>query len=277
MVRAVQSGDSLVLAKTSGKDQFEDTVYLAFITAPKCGNHQRSEEPFAFDAREFVREKLVGRKVDFTVVYIIKDRKYVSVAWEDSTINLMLVKQGLAKALEKKSNDPAFEEIAAASEDCAKRKVGLWQNDPKNVEKHLRQVTYFGEADYNSTKLLEESSKEPKPLAAILEYVFGTNFVSLYVYKLKAVIKMQMVHLYTPKDTEQSIIDEGKQFVSRMLLHRTVGVKLARVDDSGNLVGRIHFPAGDIGCEVLKNGFAKLSTPKDTNFDTEYFGELKKA
>jgi len=62
-----------------------------------------------------------------------------------------------------------------------------------------------------------------------------------------------------------------------MLLHKTVGVKLARIDESGNLVGRVHFPAGDIACEALKNGLARLSTPKDMNFDSEYYGELKKA
>lgn len=62
-----------------------------------------------------------------------------------------------------------------------------------------------------------------------------------------------------------------------MLLHKTVGVKLARIDESGNLVGRVHFPAGDIACETLKNGLAKLSTPKDMNFDTEYYAELKQA
>ena len=149
IVRAVQSGDSLVLAKTGGKDPFEETVYLAFITAPRCGNHQRSEEAFAFDAREFIRERLIGKKVDFTIEYMIKERRYVTIAYEDSSINLMIVKAGFAKALEKKSNDPKFEAIAAASEDCAKRKVGLWQTDPKFVEKHMRQVTYFGEADYN--------------------------------------------------------------------------------------------------------------------------------
>jgi staphylococcal nuclease domain-containing protein 1 len=202
IVRAVQSGDSLVLAKTGGKDSFEETVYLAYITAPRCGNHQRSEEAFAFDAREFVRERLIGKKVDFTIEYMIKERRYVTIACEDSSINLMIVKAGFAKALEKKSNDPKFEAIAAASEDCSKRKVGLWQTDPKFVEKHMRQVTYFGEADYNQTKLLEEANKEPKPLAAILEYVFGTNFVSLFIYKLKTVVKMQLVHLYTPKETE---------------------------------------------------------------------------
>ena len=88
---------------------------------------------------------------------------------------------------------------------------------------------------------------------------------------------MQLVHLYLPKETEQNVIEDGRQFVSKMLLHRTVGVKLARIDEFGNLIGRVHFPAGDIACECLKHGFVKLSNPKDMNFDAEYFGELKKA
>lgn len=88
---------------------------------------------------------------------------------------------------------------------------------------------------------------------------------------------MNMIHLYTPKDTAQSIFDEGKSFVEKMLLHRTVGVKLARLDDNGNLIGRLHYPQGDIAGEILKKGLAKLSTPKDSDFDTEYYRELKQA
>lgn len=60
-----------------------------------------------------------------------------------------------------------------------------------------------------------------------------------------------------------------------MLLHRSVGVKLCKVDDRNELVGRIMFPQGDIASEILKNGLAKLSTPKDMNFDAQYFKELK--
>lgn len=86
-----------------------------------------------------------------------------------------------------------------------------------------------------------------------------------------------MVHLFTTADTDQAIKDKGKQFMERMLLHKTVGVKLARIDDNGTLVGRIHFSAGDIASEILKRGFAKLSTPKDTDFDAEYYRELKQA
>jgi hypothetical protein len=56
-----------------------------------------------------------------------------------------------------------------------------------------------------------------------------------------------------------------------MLLHKTVGVKLSKAEDNGILVGRIYFAAGDIASEILKKGFAKLSTPKDSEFDAEYY------
>ena len=46
---------------------------------------------------------------------------------------------------------------------------------------------------------------------------------------------------------------------------------------NGNLVGRLHFPQGDIAAELLKKGYAKLSTPKDSDFDADYYRELKQA
>jgi len=87
-----------------------------------------------------------------------------------------------------------------------------------------------------------------------------------------------MAHLYSPNaQSEPALAEEGKNFVGKMLLHRTVGVKLARVDERGDLIGRILFPNGDIAAEILKSGLAKLSMPKDMNFDAEYFKELKQA
>lgn len=60
-------------------------------------------------------------------------------------------------------------------------------------------------------------------------------------------------------------------------MHRTVGIKVSRIDDRNDLVGRIYFHQGDIASEVLKNGLAKLSMPKDMNFDANYLKELKNA
>lgn len=40
-------------------------MYLATIMAPKMGSASRNEEPFAFDAREFLRDKIIGKKCEF--------------------------------------------------------------------------------------------------------------------------------------------------------------------------------------------------------------------
>ena len=153
----------------------------------------------------------------------------------------------------------------------------MWSTDSKYLAKHLREVTFHGEADYKPAALLAQAQAETRPLAAILEHVFSPTFVTLYVRSLKTVIKLQLVHLFLPQETEQAIRDQGKALVERMLLHRSVGVKLARVDDHGNLIGRVHYAAGDIAAEVLKRGLCKLSTPKDSDFDAAYYRELKGA
>lgn len=101
--------------------------------------------------------------------------------------------------------------------------------------------------------------------------------MTLYVFKLKTVVRINLLHLYTPKEADKELVEAGKVFVDKMLLHKTVGLKLVKVDERGELVGRILFSAGEIAAEILKNGFCKLSTPKDSNFDAAYFKDLKQA
>lgn len=111
IVRGVPSADSLVLSKTTGKDPFEDICYLAYIKAPRLGNLTRSEEPFAFEARELIRDKLIGKKVDFTIEYMAGSKRHVSVRLDGApaTINdeptdfaSLLVSNSLAKVNEKR-------------------------------------------------------------------------------------------------------------------------------------------------------------------------------
>ena len=92
-----------------------------------------------------------------------------------------------------------------------------------------------------------------------------------------------MVHLFTPQQgVDKNFITEGKSFVEKLLLHRTIGVKFDRYESGaegagGNLYARIYHPAGDIAYEILKNGFSKLQAPKSTDFDAEYYKTLKEA
>lgn len=220
--------------------------YLAYVSVPRVGNPNRAEEPFAYEAREAIREMVIGRKVDYVTEYMAGNRKAISVSVEGEDIATLLVTKSLAKVNERRANTPEgglHDRLLAVQEEVSKKGKGVWNTDSAFLAKNTRQVVYFGEGDYKPEKIMEEANKEPRPLGGILEHVFGTTLLVVYIMRLKVQVKLNMVHLYTPKDTDSSILEEGKQFIEKMLLHRTVGVKLTRVDEnSGILVGRIHFP-----------------------------------
>ncbi len=91
-------------------------MYLAFLQAPKCGNQTKTDDPYAFNAREAIREPLIGKLVDFTIEYQINGKKYISILQEESTVtfNFMLVQHGLAKPIDKKATGRLFELIKCA-------------------------------------------------------------------------------------------------------------------------------------------------------------------
>ena len=96
-VKAVVSADSIILAKTTGKDQFEGMCHLAYIAAPRLGNPNRTEDPFAHEAREAIRDQIIGRKVDFVTEYLAGTKKFVSIKVEGEDIATLLVQLSLAK------------------------------------------------------------------------------------------------------------------------------------------------------------------------------------
>jgi len=118
LVKAVFSGDYILISKSSkgGKAQ-ELNAYLASVSAPKMGSSNRTEEPFAFDAREFLRDKVIGRKCEFHLEYNYGGRDYGTLIVDGENLNLSLVKAGLVRVVEKKGNLPAsahIDELMAA-------------------------------------------------------------------------------------------------------------------------------------------------------------------
>ena len=77
-------------------------VFLANIQAAKIGSSNRAEEPFGFDAREYIRERAIGKKCEFTIEHTYSGRDYGILVVDGENIAVSLVRQGLAKVLEKK-------------------------------------------------------------------------------------------------------------------------------------------------------------------------------
>lgn len=52
------------------------------------GSTNRSEEPFGFAAREFLREKIIGKKCEFQLEYTYSARDYGILIVNEENINL---------------------------------------------------------------------------------------------------------------------------------------------------------------------------------------------
>lgn len=113
LVKAVNSGDFITLTK-GGKDY---NVFLGSVSAPKIGSSSKLEEPFGFEAREFLREKIIGKKCEFYPEYNYGGREYGTLMVGGENAGLQIVAAGLAKVVEKKGALPAsshYEELINA-------------------------------------------------------------------------------------------------------------------------------------------------------------------
>lgn len=91
---------------------------------------------------------------------MVGGRRYLTVEVDKTDVALMLVQAGFAKVQEKRSSADAggpHDVLFAAQDEPKAKKVGVWATDEAQIKKHLRQVVYFGESDYNAAKILAES------------------------------------------------------------------------------------------------------------------------
>lgn len=127
------SGDSLVLRNrpAPGQAAKERVLHLADITSPRAGSASREDEPWSYEARDFLRSLTVGKEVTFTSIHSLppnddvpRDLGYAQIAGQD--LSTELLKNGWAKLKELK-RDPT-------DEDNAKRDV---ENEAKAAGKGL--------------------------------------------------------------------------------------------------------------------------------------------
>lgn len=109
------------------------------------GNQSRPDEPFAFEARDFLRLLVVGKEVGFNISYTIPAANGPALEFGDLTITasntdvgMEMVKSGWAKVKEGRGKEG--EELSerktalkAAEEEARKSSAGLWQSESEAV------------------------------------------------------------------------------------------------------------------------------------------------
>ncbi|XP_076170484.1 staphylococcal nuclease domain-containing protein 1 [Ptiloglossa arizonensis] len=271
VVKQVTSGDTIIIrGQPVGGPPPEITITLCNVTAPKLerwkGNDSTDEskdEPYAWEAREFLRQKLIGQDVSFVTEKSINTNRTYGTVWlgkdkNGENVIETLVSEGLV-TVKKDTRNPSLEQTRLIElENVAKAaKKGKWSESP--ASEHIRDVKWSVD---DPRKLLEKFGK--KPVKAIIEFVFDGSTVKALLlpdfYNIVLMISGVRCPGWPNGRRENAVgdpyADEARYFVESRLLHKCVEIVLESVTNN-NFIGSILHPRGNIAEILLSEGFAK--------------------
>ncbi|KAI7860214.1 hypothetical protein BDC45DRAFT_600942 [Circinella umbellata] len=272
VVKNVLSGDTVILRGNPRPNgpPLERLLALSNVQAPRLGNKDRDDEPFAFGSREFLRKLLVGKEVSFIPEYTIttttpqREYGFIMTANGEQVAELG-IKQGWLKVRDSKAHGNLEEHEATLDhlhdlEDEAKEaKLGMWNTD----ESGERDVSFNFDGD---TRAFLNKYKG-QPLDATIEQIRDASTYRVlltlpdksqqYITLLLTGIKAPACKRdNAPESVSEPFGEEGKFFVETRLLQRGVKVLLEGTNGQ-NFVGSVKHPAGNIAELLLANGYAK--------------------
>ncbi|EFE44555.1 hypothetical protein TRV_00663 [Trichophyton verrucosum HKI 0517] len=276
-VKSVLSGDTVVLTHVSNPAQ-ERVLSLAYVSAPRL--KREGDEPFAFQSREFLRELLVGKVVQFQVLYAIPTgakREYGIVKVPGANgkeLPELCVSEGWAKVREDAGRRDESEDAAVLLnslrelESRAKSESkGVWAGDDK--------IDMAYEVK-DPQELLE--GLKGTPIDSVVEKVLsGDRFlIRLLISPKKHVqtlvvaagIRAPATKRVNPSDGSEQpgepYGDQAQMFVEMRLLQRKVKVTLLGLTPQNQLVGTVLHPVGNIAKFLLEAGLARCADHHST-------------
>ena len=243
----------------------ERALNLAYVEAPLFPPADMEGEPGALECREFLREKLVGKKVGFSVEYAVQSTEYGLINIDDQIVNLQVVAAGLARVKTDRPS-PLLPQLLEAQEDAQKRRKGVWSGSLP-----VLRIVSASKTTQNLQALV--SATHP----AIVEEVVNAQVLIVLLLDHLLQIRFTLDGISCPAPTTR-VGNEGKAFTEALLLQRRVDILVKEVDSYKVFTGRVIHPNGDITFQLLKKGFGKLTNEANTNsFTNEYYRTLKDA
>ncbi|XP_013147261.1 PREDICTED: staphylococcal nuclease domain-containing protein 1 [Papilio polytes] len=266
VAKMVLSGDTVIIrGQPQGGPPPEKTLSLSGITAPKLArqktvnnNTETKDEPFGWEAREFLRKKLVGKSIIFTSEKPPNATREYGSIWigkdptKDENVIESLLAEGLVKVRESSRNFPPMKKLVEIEDAARAQGKGLWGTD---IQKHIRDIKWTID---NPKQFVNKHNGQP--IKAVMEYVRDGSTVRLTLLPDYYTITLMMSGIRCPaikQDGEsEPYAEEARYFVESKLLQQDVEVILESVNNA-YFVGTILHPGGNIAEALLKQGFAK--------------------
>ncbi|XP_061402624.1 staphylococcal nuclease domain-containing protein 1 [Musca vetustissima] len=276
IVKQVLSGDTVVIRALKGTPPPEKQITFSYVLAPKlarrpgAGGDETKDEPWAWDSREFLRQKLIGKEVTFSFEKPPNSNREYGFVWlgDESGENVVqtMVKEGLV-TVRRDSRPPEpqkqedLQKLIELEDQAKHAGRGKWAPNA-NPNDHVRQIKWTQD---NPSQIVELFGG--KPVKAIIEHVRDGSTVRAfllpdfyYVTLMISGIRCPGVKLDADGKPDLKVkvafADQARFFVETRLLQREVQIVLESVNNA-NFIGTILHPKGNIAESLLREGLAK--------------------
>ena len=292
LVKGVLSGDTIIISGALSKDYSlpeEINLTLTGVFAPKIGNASKlEEEPYSFESREFLRKLIIGKVVHYKIDYSHNDRKFGHIKFENKLINAEILKSGYArigylpKTQENLYKSELWTSLKAAEKEAMDNKRGIYEvkednkrgiyevkEEKEEKDKHIRKLGNLSDLE-EAKKKIQEHIESGDNIDAIVEYVFNTSMVSIYIPSLSCFSKINLRFVQIPSPTKDpELFKIGKAKSERLCLSKDIKLKIFDIDSAGTLTGDIFLQIDkteqNLALYLLKNGFCKSFTGGNKN------------
>ncbi|CAA7259116.1 unnamed protein product [Cyclocybe aegerita] len=285
IVKSVLSGDTLVLrgrSVTQGQPPKERVLHIADLIAPRLGTSAREDEPWAFEAREFLRQLTVGKEITFSSIHSLPANDDVARDLGNGEIGGLdlaseLLRNGWAKLKESKREPTEEDNKRKELENEAKAAgKGIW--NPHGPQARVVHHTMPTDSQAFVTEW------KGKPLDALVEQVRDGTTLRVRLFMPDGEHQMANITLAGVKSPRASTKqgessepwgEEAKFFTESRLLQRPVKVQILSLPNaaatpfqsSANTaapppasiyIGTVMHPVGNIAEFLVGAGLARV-------------------
>ena len=282
----VNSGDTVTVEDASTGE--EHRVSLSSIRVPFGGTRDgsRKAEPFAAEAREALRQLLIGKKVTVSVEYARRgrdkdgnerttgpQRRSATVTAGKTNAALELVKRGLASVIRHRQDEPrsdAYDALSQAEHQAAKSKVGIHGNKSK-ASTPPNDVTRDSQKAKHFLSFLTRPGENIHQ--GVVEFCFNSSRFKVHIPKQNVIVAVNLIGVSTPRgpraarngqnaEPGEPYAEEVLKFVKRAVLNRNITLEIEDADERGaalaSVFATIDGNRTNLNLELLKRGYGRV-------------------
>ncbi|KAI9812291.1 MAG: hypothetical protein M1827_004740 [Pycnora praestabilis] len=284
VVTRIQSTDTLYLRNKAGGDK---RINLSSIRQPKPTDPKQA--PFAADAKEFLRRRLIGKHVHVSIDGVrpaqdgYDQREVATLTYNDKNIALLLVENGYASVIRHRRDDidrsPIYDELLVAEEAAQKDQKGMYAVKPP-VAKHFQDYS----ENLQKAKIQASVLQRQKHIPAIVDFVKSGSRFTVLIPRENAKLTFVLSGIRAPRsargpdDKAEPFGQEAHDFATRRCMQRDVEIDIENIDKVGGFIGSLHVNRENFAKSLVEEGLASVhaySAEQSGNANELYAAEQK--